>query len=150
LPGRLALVALGGAAVITGGALTWFGWGDQSEPHGDYAGWFTPPFVDRDTEIGLALMAAVGTVLVGVLADITGRRLGRRASVWKMAVASLALGGFLGGALRIGSAATVGANIGAGLLMITAPFVAGFLLAIAIREGRRATPSRGALPSAPA
>jgi hypothetical protein len=106
--------------------------------------------IDRATEVGLALMAGVTVVLVAVLTDIAGRHLGHRAEVWKMTVALLAFGAFVGGALRIVSARTVGANIGAGLLLLVGPFVGGFLLLIAVRERRKALRSRAAPPSAPA
>jgi hypothetical protein len=146
---RATLIALGEAATVAAGALTWCWLGDQSEAHGDYDGRFQGPIFDRQTEVGLARMAGVTVVLVAVLTDIAGRHLGHPREVWKMTVALLALGAFVGGALRIITARTVGANIGAGILVLTGPFVAGALLLVAVRERRKAL-SRAAPPSAPA
>jgi hypothetical protein len=116
-------------AVAAGGLLTYAATGEISEPGGQDVVLSLPQGRAVPAVLGLvALVLLVGHLVVRWRLPVPLPR-----EAWYLLALSIAAGIGLGFALRVVSARTDGANIGGGLLMLSSPFVAVALLAIARR-----------------
>lgn len=138
---------LAGVGLVVGSALTVWAWGRDRggiDPWSDYI--VEPPVLDPAVGTALAWVApalALGSLVVLVRAGQLGRL--RRSAAWTIAIlvvaAVLAAAGLL-----VLTAGTTGANIGGGLVLLTAPVVlVGTLVAVtAVQLADRAAQRRTA------
>lgn len=122
---RRAHVLAGVALVVAAPVVAWWGVGDLSEDvdpkYADYA--MRPPHLSGSAELGLgagALVLALAAVAVLVVATRRGLVAGQW---WGFVLPLVAIGAFAGIGYRVVTAAVVGANIGAGLVILFAPFL---------------------------
>ncbi len=130
-------------ALLAAPAVTWWAVGDLSEPLGSDHFVRTPGWLESNgTMIGRSALAIGAAGLVWLLSPIGRRGLERQTVLGALPL--VALGVFVGFTYRVFTAATIGANIGAGLLLL---FGVGFvpaMLALAAVLGRRPTqPTQG-------
>lgn len=121
--------------------VAWWTIGDLSEEvdrrHADY--FLRPPQLGERVELGVGLGASVvaGASLV-VLAMATRRRSIER-RWWAVLVPLLVVGAFCGLAYRVMTAAVIGANIGAGMVVLFGPVLVVPALAWSARNWRMIT-----------
>ena len=112
--------------------VTWVAIGDLSEPDlADPDYFLRPPTIEPAIETAAGWVSAA--VIVGaVVAFVAGHRFGRLTVRQTLAlVPTLLIGAFIGMAGRVLTAGGVGANIGAGLVVMASPFVLAPLAAMA-------------------
>jgi hypothetical protein len=139
-----ALAALAAVVLATPTAV-WCLMGDRSEPDG-YLRMFEPPTIGRGLELVIGAMAA-GTVVMGGAVAARARRDGLLDRRHHRATTPLVIAGVLlaaGG--RVVTSATVGANIGGGLLLLVAPFALPPLMVIGIIRWSRLLGARASPP----
>lgn len=122
---RRAQVVPGVALVVAAPVVAWWGVGDLSEDvdpnHADYA--MRPPPLSGSAELCLGAAASVvALVALAALAVATRRGLVAR-RWWGFVLPLVAIGVFAGIGYRVMTAAVIGANIGAGLVIVFSPFV---------------------------
>jgi hypothetical protein len=118
------------APVLASPIITYALIGDQSttkDPNPDY--FLHPPAISPSTVTTIALIATV-LALVGLGVLVPRWNEGSLHAAWKRVVVCLAISGILvGGFYRVATAAVIGANIGAGVMVL---FAAPALLALVV------------------
>ncbi len=110
--------------------MIWGGLGDLSETGGDRR-LLAAPDLSRTAEIAMALLGTA--VVLAILSRLWHSRESLRKEVREIVGFSLLSGFLLAVGCRIVTARAVGANIGAGLIVMIAPFVAVALLVVVVR-----------------
>lgn len=138
--------AVAGVVLVTATPVaTWWVVGDQSEDvdpaNADYV--LTPPSVSGSVELALGAGACVLVVTATValaVASMRGR-LGRR--WWGFLAPLVVIGMFVGASYRVMTAAVIGANIGAGMVILVGPPLILVALAVSAHSWRALTRARG-------